>query len=108
MHTTRRLQQFAISCKRSDYNKSQKSCQHSTLSILMSERPKQVSLFFDATDFTSSEVIDILEFMSCTSVHSTATMRYWMKRTNATFGIDEKGWVQVVLLQIHGGDGSQL
>ena len=29
--------------------------------------------------------------MSSTSFHSTATMRYWKKKkTNATFGIDEK------------------
>ena len=34
-------------------------------------------------------------------------MKYWMqKTTNATFGIDEKGLVQVALLQIRGGDGS--
>ena len=47
--------------------------------------------------------------MSSTSFHSTATMRYWKKKkkkTNATFGIDEKGWVLVVLLLILGGDGS--
>ena len=44
--------------------------------------------------------------MSSTSVHSTAIMRYWKKKINATFGIDEKGWVHVVLLQILGGDGS--
>ena len=32
-------------------------------------------------------------------------MRYWRKKkTNATFGIDEKVLVQVVLLQIRGGD----
>ena len=46
--------------------------------------------------------------MSSTSVHSTATMRYWMKRTtSATFSIDRKE-VQVALLQIHGGDGTYL
>ena len=42
--------------------------------------------------------------MSSTSFHSTATMRYWKKKTNATFGIDEKGLVHVALLQIRGGD----
>ena len=33
--------------------------------------------------------------VSSTSFHSTATMRYWKKKkkTNATFGIDEKGLV---------------
>ena len=34
------------------------SCQHSTLSNLMSKRPKQVFLFFDAAHSMSSEVID--------------------------------------------------
>ena len=47
--------------------------------------------------------------MSSTSVHSTATMTYWKKKkTNATFGIDEKELVQVALLQIHCGDGAHL
>ena len=47
------------------------------------------------------------KIMSSTSFHSTATMRYWKKKkTNATFGIDDKGLVQVALLQIRGGDGS--
>ena len=47
------------------------------------------------------------KIMSSTSVQSTATMRYWKKKkTNATFGIDKKGLVQVALLQICGGDGS--
>ena len=83
------------------------TCRNSTLSILMSERPKQVSLFFEAAHFMSSEVIDILEFMSSTSVHSTATMNHWMKKTtNASFGIDKKELVQVALLQIHGGVSS--
>ena len=45
-------------------------------------------------------------FMSSTSFHSTATIKYWKKKTNATFGIDEKELVQVVHLQILGGDGS--
>ena len=46
--------------------------------------------------------------MSSTSFHSTATMKYWKKKkkTNATFGIDEKGLVQVALHQVRGGDGS--
>ena len=55
----------------------------------------------------SSEVIDNLQFMSSTSVHSTATTRYWMKKTtNATFGIGNVELVQVALLQIRGEDGS--
>ena len=35
-------------------------------------------------------------------------MRYWKKKTNATFGIDKEELVQVALLQIHGGDGTYL
>ena len=46
--------------------------------------------------------------MSSTSLDSTYTMKCWKKKTNATFGIDEKGLVLVVLLQILGGDGSLL
>ena len=41
---------------------------------------------------------------SSASFQSTATMRYWKKKTNATFGIDQKGLGQVALLQIRGGD----
>ena len=56
-----------------------------------------------------NDLATISKIMSSTSFHSTATMRYWKKKkTNATLGIDEKGLVQVVLLQILGGDGSQL
>ena len=46
--------------------------------------------------------------MRFNSVHSTATMRYWKKKTSATSGTDEKGLVLVVLLQIFGGDSSWL
>ena len=75
----------------------------------MSEHPKQVSLFFEAAHCMSSEVIDFDEFMSSTSAHFTATMRYWMKKTtNATFDIDKSELVQVAPLQIHGGDGAYL
>ena len=73
----------------------------------MSEHPKQVSLFFEAAHFMSSEVIDILQFMISTSVHSTATMRYWLKETtNPTFDTDTGELVQVALLQIHRGDSA--
>ena len=53
-----------------------------------------------------SAVNDIATTNYSTSFHPTATIRYWKK--NAAFGIDEHGLVQVVLLQIHGGDGSYL
>ncbi len=35
-------------------------------------------------------------------------MKNWKNKTDTTFGIDEKELVQVALLQIRGGDGSQL
>ena len=55
-----------------------------------------------ANDLTNKFVI-----MSSTSVHSTATMRGWMKKTtNATFGIDKGD--QAALLKIHGADGAYL
>ena len=75
----------------------------------MRKRPKQVALFFDAALSTSSEVIDFDEFMSSTSGHSTATMRYWMKKTtNAISDTGGKESVQAVLLQTHGEDGAYL
>ena len=71
----------------------------------MRKRLQQVALFFDAAHSTSSEVIDFDELMSSTSGHSTATMRYWMKKTtNAISDIGRKESVQVALLQIHGED----
>ena len=75
----------------------------------MSEHPKQVSLFFDAALFTSSEGIDIDEFMSSTRNRSTATKMCWMKKTtNAISDIARKESVQVALLQTHGEDGASL
>ena len=106
---TRRLQQIAISCKRSDHNKFKKSCQSVTLSSLVRKRLKQVALFFVAAHSTSSEVIDFDELMSSTSGHSTTTMRYWMKKTtNAISDTGRKESVQVALLQIHGEYGACL
>ena len=49
-----------------------------------------------------------LKKKSSTNFHSTAAMRYWEKKTNATFGLDKKELVQVSLLQIRGGDGAYL
>ena len=73
------------------------------------KRLQQVALFFDAAHSTSSEVIGFHEFMRSTSGHSTATMRYWMKKTtNAICDTGRKESVQVALLQIHGGDGAYL
>ena len=75
----------------------QKIVKNSTLSLLMSEHPKQVSLFFETAQCMSSEVIDNLKLMSSTGVRSTATVGYWMKKTtNATFGFDKRELVQVV------------
>ena len=46
--------------------------------------------------------------MSSTSVHSTATMKYWKKKTNAISDTGRKELVQVALLQIQGEDGAYL
>ena len=88
VHTPRRLQQIAISCKRSDYNHfflSKKTCQSVTLSSFVRKRLKQVALFFDAAHSTSSEVIHFDEFMSSTSGHSTATICTGRRRRRKPF-----------------------
>ena len=46
--------------------------------------------------------------MSSTSVHSTATMKYWKKKKNAISDTGRKELVQVALLQIQGEDGAYL
>ena len=68
VYTPRRLQQIAISCKRTYYN-----------------------------NFFIRKI--------STNFYPTAAMKNW-KKTDATFGIDEKGWVLHVILLILGGDGS--
>ena len=79
------------------------------LSNLVKKRLQQVALFLDAAHYTSSEVFDFDEFMSSTSGHSTATMRYWMKKTtNAISDTGRKESVQVALLQTHGENGAYL
>ena len=104
----RRLQQIAIRCKRSDYNKL-KNRRSVTLSSLVRKRLQQVALFFDAVHSTSSEVIDFDEFKSSTSGHSTATMMYWLKKTtNAISDTGRKESVRVALFQTHGEDGASL
>ena len=63
----------------------------------MSKRLKQASLFFDADHSMSSEVVDNLYFLSPTSVHSTATMRDWMKKTtNATLVLVKGNWFRLL------------
>ena len=57
--------------------------------------------------FTHSVVYKFKK-MSSTSLDSIATMKSCKKTTNATFAIDNEELVQVVPLQILGGDGSQL
>ena len=86
-----------------------KSCQSVTQSSWVRKRLKQVALFINAADSTSSEVIDFDEFMSSTSGHSTPTMMCWMKKTtNAISDTGRKESVQVALLQTHGEDGAYL
>ena len=95
--------------KRSDYNNSKNLVKKFHSEFLDEWASKTILLFFEAAHSMSSEVVDNLWFMSSTSVHSTATMWYWMKKTtNATFGIDKGELVQVALLQIHSGDGAYL
>ena len=109
VHTSRRLQQLAISCKRSDRNKFLKKSQSVTLNSSVRKRLQQVALFFDAAHSTSSKVIDFDEFMSSASGHSTATMMYWMKKTTSAISdTGRKESVQVALLQTHGEDGAYL
>ena len=76
----------------------------------MSKRLQQVSLFCDAAQFASSEVLDFDEFMTSTSGHSTATMMYWNKKktTNAISDTGRKESVRVALLQTHDEDGAYL
>ena len=69
---------------------------------------RQVALFCDVAHVTSSEVIDFDEFMSSTTGHSTATMKYSMKKTDAISDTGRKESVQIVLLQTHGEDGASL
>ena len=75
----------------------------------MRKRLQQVALFCGAAHFTSSEGIDIDDFESSTSGHSTATMMCWMKKmTNAISDTGRKESVQVALLQTRGEDGAAL
>ena len=74
----------------------------------MTKRPQQVSLFFDAAHSMSSELIDFLQSKSSASVHPTATIRYWMNKTNATIGNDKEELVHVAFLQLCGGDSAHL
>ena len=60
VHTFRRLQQIAISCKRSDSHK--KILQGVTSEQLSEEAALRVALFCDAAHATSSEVLDFDEF----------------------------------------------
>ena len=59
VHTSRRLQQIAISCKRSCYNNFLKKILQSVTSEQLSEETGSKGRpFFDAANFTSSEVLD--------------------------------------------------
>ena len=53
--------------------------------------------------------LTLMNFMSSTNGHSTATMMCWMKKTtNAISDTGRKESVQVALLQTHGEDGASL
>ena len=67
VHLSRRVQQNAISCTRTDYNffflkKKKTSCQSVTLSSLVRKPLQQFALFCDAAHVTSSEELDFDEF----------------------------------------------
>ena len=110
LFTPRRLQQMAISCTRSDYNKLKKYCQSVTLSSLAKKSLQQVVLFYDAALSRAQRCLTLMIFMSSTRNRSTAaTMMCWMKKTtDAISDTARKESVQVALLQTHGEDGAIL
>ena len=75
-----------------------------TCEVYLSTHPVGCSRLLSAGNEPTTTIFFI---MSSTSFDPNSTMKNW-KKTGATFGIDEKGLVQVVLLQILGGDGSLL
>ena len=88
-HTTRRLQQIAVSCKRSDKNK--KTCKVSLLSSFVKKPPKRVAPFYDAALARAQMCLTFKNFMGSTRNRSTATMMCWMKKTtDAISGIARK------------------
>ena len=108
VHTHRRLQQIAVSCKRSDYNK-KKSCKVSLLSSFVN-KPHNGSLRSMMLLISRAQRCStLMNFMSSTRNCSTATMMCWMKTTtHAIFDTARKESVPVALLQTHGEDGAIL
>ena len=107
-HTSPRLQQIAISCKRSDYNK-KKSCKVSFLSSLVKKPHNGSHRSTMPLISRARRCLTLMNFMSSTKNRSTATMMCWMKKTtDAISDTARKESVQVVLLQTHGEDGAIL
>ena len=92
-----------------DLTATKKILQSVTSEQLSEEAAKRVAPFYDAAHFTSSEVLDVNDFMSSTRNRSTATMMCWMKKTtDAISDTARKESVQVAPLQIHGEDDAIL
>ena len=90
-------------CRVTDYNKCAQTRENVTCEGVLFTLPVGCSRLPSAVN----DLATTKKIMSSTSFHSTATMRYWKKKkTSPTLGVDEKGLVQVVLLQILGVDGS--
>ena len=99
VHTTRRLQQTAVSCERSIGNK-QKILAKSRFWTIFEETAQRVSPFYMLL-FTWAQLRTfLLSVMSCTRNRSTATKMCWMKKTtDAISCIASKELVRVCLLQ---------
>ena len=107
VHTSFQLQQIAISCKRSDYNKKNAKC-HFWAAQWRSRTTGRPVLW--CRSFTNSEVLDFFWiFMSSSRNRSTPTVMCWKKKMTDTISdTARKESVQVALLQTHGEDGAIL
>ena len=104
VHTSRRLQQIAISCERFDYNK-KKSCKVSLLSSLVKKPLCGSHCSVMPLMPRAQRCLTLTNFMSSTRNRSTSTMMCWMKKTtNAISDTARKGSV----LQTHSEDGAIL
>ena len=103
VHTLRRLQQTAVSCKRSDYN--EKTSGKVSLQSSFVKKPHNGSFYMPLFHELRCDRL----FMSSTRNRSTTTKMSWMKKTtDAISGIARKESVRVALLQTHGEDGAIL
>ena len=107
VHTPGRLQQIAINCKRSDYNKKKLAKCHFWAAFWRNRTTVPPS--YDAALPRAQRCLTLMNFMSSTRNRSTATMMCWMKKTtNAISDTSKKESVQIALLQTHHEDGAIL